>query len=420
MRPDFTLMIELKPKVENVFFCPECQARMPMVNSISIRSIHAMADCRCNHCGLKFCQILPVGHHVEDQLSISKGEQRYYQCPSTEPWLFDSLVKAHTGVQSGEVKIEKVVFRHCEHVVILNTLDYLYGHVLLKLYNAVYHLDHHKDLGLILVIPKSFEWLIPAGCAEAWIVDLKLSSLAYHHDSIQHYVSNEFSRFTSIYLSKAYSHPDFTTIDISRFTKVNPFDLDRFTESEPTVTFVLRQDRWWLPAVSHYWFFRACRKAKVLRWGARLLSLQQNRLVKKTIKHIRKNLPGVNVFLVGLGDAGSFRSYGEDLRTSKLDHSIETSWCNVYSRSHVVIGIHGSNMLLPTALAAGCVEILPTERYGNMVQDLSVRYRDRRQLFLYRFADQYTSSRSVAAKALAIIKHYDHYHKNMCRYLYKE
>ena len=99
---------------------------------------------------------------------------------------------------------------------------------------------------------------------------------------------------------------------------------------------------------------------------------------------------------------------------------IETAWCNVYSRSHVVIGIHGSNMLLPTALAAGCVEILPTERYGNMVQDIAVRYRDRRQLFLYRFADQYTSPRSVAAKALAIIEHYDRYYKNMCRHLYKE
>jgi hypothetical protein len=79
----------------------------------------------------------------------------------------------------------------------------------------------------------------------------------------------------------------------------------------------------------------------------------------------------------------------------------------------VVIGIHGSNMLLPTALAAGCVEILPEDRYGNMVQDISVRYTNRQQLFFYRFADQYSSPQSIANKAIAIIKDYSLFKKNM-------
>jgi hypothetical protein len=327
-------------------------------------------------------------------------------------------MKGHNESRVDKVCIEKVVFKNCDHVVILNTLDYLYGHVLLKLYNAIYHLDHQPDLGLVLIIPKIFKWLIPKGCAEAWVVDVKLSELAYSHASIQEFVSAQFQRFHTIYLSKAYSHPDFTAIDISRLTGIKPFDLDTFKNRKPVITFVLREDRWWFSSVADYWFFRFCRKLKILSWGGRMLARRQNQRVRKTIKRIRRQLPDAEFFVAGLGQTGGFSGYALDERETRVDAAVEISWCKIYASSHVVVGVHGSNMLLPTALAAGCVEILPEERYGNMVQDISVRYHDRRQLFFYRFADQYSSSRSVALKVVAMIDHYDMYHRNMCLNMY--
>jgi hypothetical protein len=411
-------MIELKPKIENYFVCPECRSELPAINDILIQSVHAMADCTCNKCNLGFYQIFPIGHNVEDQLSIRKINKKFYRSSGTESWLFDSLVKAHEGIRKEDVKIEKIVFKDYEDVVILNTLDYLYGHVLLKLYNSLHHLDHQKNIGLILIIPKMFEWLIPIGCAEAWVVDLKLSELAYNYESIQKFVSQQFNRFNAIYLSRAYSHPDFTTIDITRLTGIRPFDLAAFKERKPTITFILREDRWWFTSIADYWFYRICRKLKVLSWGGRILTLRQNRLIKRTIKDIIKKLSQADFYIAGLGSTGDFSGYAVDERETKIDTCVETAWCEIYAKSHVVVGVHGSNMLLPTAFAAGCVEILPQERYGNMVQDISVRYNDRRQLFFYRFADQYSSARSVAAKVVAMVNHYDTYHKNMCRNLY--
>jgi len=149
-----------------------------------------------------------------------------------------------------------------------------------------------------------------------------------------------------------------------------------------------------------------------------MLSQRQNRLVKRTINTIRKKLTDVDFYIAGLGQTGNFKGYAIDERETVMNREAEVKWCKIYASTHVVIGVHGSNMLIPTALAAGCVEILPEERYGNMVQDLSVRYNDRRQLFFYRFSDQYASPRSVAAKAMAMIAHYDGYYKNMCRNLY--
>jgi hypothetical protein len=147
---------------------------------------------------------------------------------------------------------------------------------------------------------------------------------------------------------------------------------------------------------------------------AGLLSKRQNQLIKKTIRLIRKDLPEAEFYVVGLGKTGSFSGYATDHRQREVNSLVETAWCEVYAKSHVVVGVHGSNMLLPTALAAGCVEILPEDRYGNMVQDLSVRYSDRLQLFFYRFADQFACPKSVVGKVVAMIRDYELFRKNMC------
>jgi len=413
-------MIQLKPSPGTNFICPECGSKNSVLTKVIVESIHILGDCTCSVCDLNFYQVLPIGHTVDDVLSIGKTNGRLYQPESHPSWLSDSVMKAHLGMRKDPVGIRKITYKKCENVVILNTLDFLYGHTLLKLYNALYHLDHQKDLGLIIIIPKMFEWLIPEGCAEAWVVDLKLSDLAYGYESIQKFVSQEFERFQKIYLSKAYSHPDFTNVDVTRLTKVKPFDLATFSQQKPTITFVLREDRLWFGSLADYWLYRACRKLKTLSWGRRILSKRQNQLIKRTILEIRKKLPEANVYVVGLGSTGNFKGFAVDQRKIEVDPAVETLWCKIYSQSHVVVGVHGSNMLLPTALAAGCVEILPEDRYGNIIQDISVRYADRLQLFFYRFVDQYAGPKSVSSKVTAMIQDYDLYHKNMCRNLYQE
>jgi hypothetical protein len=197
-----------------------------------------------------------------------------------------------------------------------------------------------------------------------------------------------------------------------------PFALNDFDKLKPTITFVLREDRWWMGTTIDYWFYRMCRRLGVLSVGSRILSWRQNGLIKKTIKLIERELTDVNFFLVGLGQTGMFDSRITDARRSQVNDIVEREWCEVYAKSHVVIGIHGSNMLLPTALAAGCVEVLPEDRYGNMIQDISVRYDDRRQLFFYRFVDQFARPRSLANKAIAIIRDYKIFQANMCRNRY--
>lgn len=411
-------MIQLKPYPDNSFVCPECSTDQPIINEFRFESINIFADCACKKCGFEFYQVLPVGHTVDFRISIGKNSGAIYKSDKCPEWLSQSLLKSHKERRTTIVDVERIVYKKFDKVIILNTLDSLYGHVLLKLYNSFYHLDKQASVGLIIIIPKMFKWLIPSGCAEAWIVDLKLDELKYNYESFQRFVSKRFDDFQEIYLSNAYSHPSLGIHDIERLTGVNPFDLDKFADQELVITFVLRADRWWFNNKIDFWFYLVCRKLNILSWGNHILNERQNHLIRKTIKSVRKKIRGVKFFIVGLGEPEGFKTYARDHRHREVNSAIEKSWCKIYAQSHVVVGIHGSNMLLPTALAAGCVEILPEDRYGNIIQDISVRYSDRKQLFFYRFVDQFASADSVASKAIAILRDYEAYNINMCMNMY--
>lgn len=412
-------MIELKPFTYSDFFCPECKARANVIaEDVMFPGTYVYADCLCMNCGLSYYQLLPVGHGVDAPLAVRKADGHVYNSTPDSQWLCEHAVNSFPLVDK-PVGIHKIIYHERKEVVLLNALDFLYGHSLLKLYNAQHHLDHDKHLGLILIIPRSLQWMIPEGCAEAWVVDLSLSDLQKGYTAISDFVAQEVSRFDKVYLSRAYSHPDFSLIDITRFTGVEPFHASDFYRIPPRITFILREDRWWFGNTMDYWFYRICRRFKMMKLASKVLTGRQNNLVKRTIHNIAATLPHAEFAVVGLGRTGAFTKNVLDHRTMHMNDAVERTWCEMYGDSHVVVGVHGSNMLLPTAFSAGCVEILPEDRYGNIVQDLSVRYSDRRQLFFYRFADQYASPANVAVKVISIILDYKSYKTNMCDNVYQ-
>lgn len=413
-------MIRIKPYPENLFICPECNTKHPVINKVIIPSVYILADCTCNVCDLEFYQAYPLGHTFLNVLSMNKSNGKFYQRDNAHVWLSKSFQQSFNRKGTLEILIKKIIYSPCEDVVVLNTLDSIYGHALLKLFNALHHLDHNKESGLIVIIPKLLEWLVPKGCAEVWVVDIKLSDLVYGHDQIQKFITQEFTRFKTIYLSRAYSHPALSDEDVTKLTGVSPFNLNDFVKQKPNITFILREDRIWYKSTLDYWFYRVCRKLNWLNWGKRILSLRQNQNIKAVIRKIKKHVQEANFNIIGQGCMGSFEGYANDKRVERMEAEVETQWCKIYSKSHVVIGVHGSNMILPTALAAGCVEILPEDRYGNIVQDITVRYSDRRQLFFYRFVEQFANPKLVANMATSIILDYDLYYQNMCLNSYKE
>ena len=87
-------------------------------------------------------------------------------------------------------------------------------------------------------------------------------------------------------------------------------------------------------------------------------------------------------------------------------------WCQLYARSHIVIGVHGSGMLLPTSLAAGFIAIMPRHKIQHFAEDIAMVKPSRFMVFLGRHVDQYASPTLVSRHAIRMIRDFPYVYKN--------
>lgn len=108
--------------------------------------------------------------------------------------------------------------------------------------------------------------------------------------------------------------------------------------------------------------------------------------------------------MTGIGKPYFANSIAQDLRSEKLDYETEIRWCNAYATSHIVIGVHGSNMLIPTSLSAGFIEILPDHKIPHMGEDTVLKYSGRNALLLGRHVTQCISPKSLTMHAIQMLR----------------
>jgi hypothetical protein len=392
-------MIEIKPIIQHQSNCPYCQRVLKPIQ-VSFMGMHIMVNSKCVECQMEFLESLRVSHATQKpyQIDYLKGELFGYE---TSPvGLATHLFKSIQNPELETLTISKEVFQVCHKVIILNCIDYLYGHCLLKLLNAQRHLDNHSDYGLIIIIPQFLRWMVPEGVAEVWIVPIPLKKGRCYYPSFADFVSEELKRFDKIYISKAYSHP--CQFDITRFTGVQKHC---FEQEDIKITFIWREDRPWCSI----YFFRLIRKLKIFYLGLFL----QNWRVKRLFKEIRLHVPEAKFVVAGLGTQTKFPRWIKDVRIDKFDQKIEKQMCQLYSESRLVIGIHGSNMLLPSAHAGMTLDLMPP-RWGNFAQDILYQENDSRLAsFRYRYLPIETSIRKLADIASSMILEYGNFVLNM-------
>ncbi len=103
----------------------------------------------------------------------------------------------------------------------------------------------------------------------------------------------------------------------------------------------------------------------------------------------------------------------EDYRVDSFNEKIEKEICRVYSQSRLVIGLHGSNMLLPSAHAGMTIDLID-ERWGNFAQDILYQESDPRMAsFRYRFLPYQTSNDTLAFIAAVMVLNWSKFKSQM-------
>ncbi len=402
-------MIRLKPVlVIPPRQCPNCRLTLA-ASDFLITGMRNLADFRCQQCGDEFYGDLPAGQALYTPILLNKKSGAVYD-DYNAAWFSDWLIDSYKQRTSEPLRFEvRKLSKVKNKVVLLNCLDTLYGHSLLKLLNAQHYIKHQTDVSLIVVIQPFLEWMLPDGVAETWVVDLPLRRGTEWNDWLASEIRERLESFREVYLSVAFSHPHGEDFDIERFTRVSPFPLENLGEHQnrPVITFIWREDRLWETANRS----TSGRFGKIKRHfniSQEERTGEQTSKVVKFAECLRGEFPLLDFAVAGLGKTGGLPDWISDLRLTKMGAEAERRWCERYAESHIVVGVHGSNMLLPSAHAGGVIELISEDRQGNYLQDILFRRSDAREMFFrYRFVPHSTAPEDLANLASTMLRYED-------------
>jgi hypothetical protein len=377
-------MLQIKPEIAQQSDCPYCKKELQN-QEILWQGMFVCVVTKCEACQKNIIQDLKIGHGNRFNYQIDTENNKIFGDLSAQAWLGKPLLKSLHSPQDTTIEITKEVFQDCKKVIILNCIDFLYGHCLLKLLNAERHLPVDQEYGLIVIVPKFLRWLVPNGISEIWTINLPVQKGQLYYPEINKFIQQEASRFTEIYVSRAYSHP--SKFNITNFTRVSHHD---FTNSFFRVTFIWREDRTWINNIFSTIPFIGV-------W------LQKNKILK-VFSIIKKDFPNITFTVVGLGKSTVFPNWIEDARVEKFTTDQEMAICEIYRDSRLILGVHGSNMLLPSAHAGMTIDLLPPDRLGNFAQDILYQEPDPRlAAFRYRYIPLTSSVNDVSKLAISML-----------------
>lgn len=411
-------LIELHPDFKAQATCPQCRSENSNINKHIFQGIHVLIDCTCRSCNSDFFHTLPIAHDSLFPIAFTKNGKAADYPSRAKVWLAEPLISSVIRENSIQLPIEKLVFEQRDEAILLNCLDDCFGHVYTKLWNAQFLLEAYPDKAVIVLIPENASWLVPKGVCEIWSVKGNLSQMKKCISNLDEFVRDQKSRFLAIYLSTVQVYVDTNKVDFNKFLKMERFDISKFNQHKPTVTFVLREDRFWHTNRVEELLNRLSIKLSLGRFLKELFVWRQNILVKKTIKYLFKKKPHIKINIAGLGNRGMFPSEVRDLRVRKISYKVEQEWCRVYSESHLVIGVHGSNMLIPTSLSAGFIEILPEHKIPHIGEDTVMHHSGRYAMLLGRHVDAFITPGLLSEHIMSMLDFgvlYDQIESNLNR-----
>jgi FkbM family methyltransferase len=324
----------LRPLPERAGRCPRCDGELH-VNRLRIPGWRLLLDGTCHACGHRYLQDLPAGHGLVYPATLDLDTGDVFD-PAGATWFSSWLRRAWEEPDARPVAVDVDVRERHERAVLLDCLDPIYGHSLLKFLNVQRELA--GDAGVVVLIPSSLSPLVPDGVAEVWTFDERPGRFRGWLLDLEERLGSELERFGALTLSPAYPHPHPSTYDLDAL--VGSIAPER--SGDPSVVLSLRDDR---------------------TWGS-----DQRRNVERLCELVAAAFPGASFTAVGVGGESGLPDAVADLRSPAPGEADELRWLAVMRGADLAIGVHGSNMLLPSGLSRATLELIGEERYGNVFQ----------------------------------------------------
>lgn len=340
-------MLKIYPEMEFSAKCPQDGAALD-IKKVVIPGMRCLANVTCPTCANNYYIDLPVGQGLWSPIVLNQATTEICD-PLEMNWFSKPLQEGFTNQVTSEIVPIVHKFFDAERIVIVNCLDFLYGHALLKLLNVQRHLKHSPQLGCCVLVPTQLVHLVPDGVAEIWEFPIAIKEGWKWYVSLERWIDQQLNQRQECFLSPAYSHPSNQDYDLHCFVRNLPDIRIRLQTKQPVILFSYREER---------------------LWGRNLAAQQRN--IQKLYQQLSLLFPDMVFVLVGFGNKNRIsqtKAQIIDLRIDKFDLERDRLWMAYMSAADCVIGVHGSNMLLPSGLAKSTVELVPRSRIANTVQD---------------------------------------------------
>ncbi|WP_162340636.1 hypothetical protein [Cyclobacterium salsum] len=398
-------MIDIYPYIASIpANCPRCGGESKDIGELFFQGTHVLAEQHCSDCGLDFYATLPIGHAALYPVAFSKDGKFCHYNRQEGSWMALPLIRSFQEDAGAEVEIALLQPNPGGELLLVNCLDSCFGHVFTKLWNVYLLKKQYPFKTLAVLLPARCRWLLTDAEVEIWSVDLPLEELGKGVPGLDVWVKEQSRRFASVALSEVPVHPPLERLDIEEILQARPFALEAFESQPLQLTFIWRSDRFWLNSRLLDFLHKASIKFGFQGRVQGLLCYRQASLLGRLLRKLRKSLPEARFVLTGLGKEGRLPSGWKDERVEVIDEGVERTWNELYRHSQLVMGVHGSHMLIPTALAAGFVEILPRHKLPHLTEDIGRQHSGRLGAFLGRFVDEFSSSSLVAGHVVSMVK----------------
>jgi hypothetical protein len=364
-------MIPIKPYIFGSSHC-DCGGDLKFMGLLW-QGLHVCEKTVCQDCKQTRLESLPVNQSILERYIYYPDQKKLCDCngKTVKANWFSSKLVATSEPLNDPVNIEIEIIRKVDEVIIINTLDYIYGHSFLFLLNLQRILKAEKRPGIIVIVQPMLKWMVPRDeVAEIWTVHLGFEKFNFFNSDLSEKINSGLGRFNKVWLSKGHPVPTNENIEIERFTGIKPFDFKN--PGSPRITFIWREDpdRLWIRNIFLLKGFKKLGLSKMLFPVHKFRVTIFFRLMKKKLG------PEFRYTIAGLGKSGRFPSFVEDARVSTYNVENEKALCHVYAESELVIGVHGSSMLMPSAHAGMAISMMPSRRWGNYAEDILFREKD--------------------------------------------
>lgn len=393
--------------------CPDCDGTLS-ARSMCVAGMPIIVSASCYGCGRAFDFDWPAGHALLHPVFVDRETEDVHV--GGKDWYARRVVGCLAS-RKNPASVEITVRGECRpgrDAVLVNCIDFIYSHVLLKLMSVPRHMRESPDDDVVVIVPKFLAWLVPAGVVSIE-VDLPPSRGTEWVEGLDATVDRVLMPSRAVRISPAVSQPEVTNCDLAMLgVDLTPQSLA--TGDTPLqVGFILRSDRHRLWLGPPNLVLRFARRLLPERLIHRLHLRRQHRNYENVARLVRKRHPHARFIALGIGNRGGLPDFVRDLRTPGPIRE-ELPWLEDYRRCHIVVGNHGANMLLASLLAGAVVELIPASHLADFGEDLIIpggSIPDPKWcLFRYRVLPEASSPVTVAETVLSVIDDADFLHKN--------